>query len=71
MLAQGVEKRQVFNLIVRWRSLQDHAPGFEASEDHQVFMAGIQEYFSDEPTVYHLEGDAFAASDNDPLDPTV
>jgi heme-degrading monooxygenase HmoA len=65
VLAQGVENPEVFNLIVRWRSLEDHTPGFEASEDHLAFMAGIQEYFSAEPTVYHLEGDAFAESDHD------
>jgi heme-degrading monooxygenase HmoA len=56
MLAQGIETPQVFNLIVRWRSLEDHTPGFEASEDHRVFMLGLDEYFSEEPTVYHIEG---------------
>ncbi|MDQ0996257.1 heme-degrading monooxygenase HmoA [Phyllobacterium ifriqiyense] len=65
VLAQGIETPEVFNLIVRWRSLDDHIPGFEASEDHEQFMGGIQEYFSEEPTVYHLEGDALAASEHD------
>jgi len=59
MLAQGIETPQVLNLIVRWRSLEDHK-SFEASEDHQVFMAGLEEYFSEEPTVYHIEGAAFS-----------
>ena len=31
MLAQGIETPEVFNLIVRWQSLEDHTPGFEAS----------------------------------------
>ncbi|MBO0144780.1 antibiotic biosynthesis monooxygenase [Agrobacterium sp. Ap1] len=62
VLAQGVETPEVFNLIVQWRSHTDHTPGFEASEDHERFMSGIQVYFSEEPTVYHLEGGAFAAS---------
>jgi heme-degrading monooxygenase HmoA len=65
VLAQGIESPEVFNLIVRWRSLEDHTPGFEASEDHEVFMRGIQEYFSEEPTVYHFEGTTFAASGHD------
>lgn len=65
ILAKGIERPEIFNLIVRWRSLEDHTPGFETSEDHQVFMRGIQEYFSEEPKVYHLEGGAFAASEND------
>lgn len=65
VLAQGIEKPEVFNLIVRWRSLEDHTPGFEASEDHEVFMRGIQEYFSGEPMVYHLEGTAFAVTRDD------
>jgi len=65
VLAQGIETPEVFNLIVRWRSLEDHSPGFEASKDHEAFMRGLQEYFSEEPTVYHLEGGAFAASDHE------
>ncbi len=59
MLAPGIETPHIFNLIVRWRSLEDHTPGFEASEDHRVFMAALEEYFSEEPTVYHIEGAAF------------
>jgi heme-degrading monooxygenase HmoA len=60
MLAQGIETPEQFNLIVRWASLEDHTPGFEASEDHRVFMLGLEEYFSEEPQVYHIEGAAFA-----------
>lgn len=63
MLAQGIETPQQFNLIVRWQSLEDHAPGFEASEDHRLFMLGLQEYFSEEPLVYHIEGATFAIGD--------
>lgn len=59
VLAQGIETPKVFNLIVQWRSLEDHNPGFEASEDHEIFMRGIQAYFSEEPTVHHFEGAAF------------
>ncbi len=68
VLAQGIETPEVFNLIVRWRSLEDHMPGFEASEDHAVFMRGIQDYFSEEPTVYHLEGAAFSPSQHEDRD---
>ena len=60
VLAQGIEAPHVFNLIVRWQSLEDHTPGFEESEDHRLFMEGLQDYFSEEPTVYHVEGPAFA-----------
>lgn len=63
MLAQGIESPQQFNLIVRWQSLGDHTPGFEESEDHQLFMQGLAQYFSAEPTVYHIEGAAFAAGE--------
>lgn len=59
MLAQGIETPQILNLIVRWRSLEDHK-SFEAGDDHQEFMAGLEEYFSEEPTVYHIEGAAFS-----------
>ncbi|MCL9799824.1 antibiotic biosynthesis monooxygenase [Pseudomonas sp. AKS31] len=60
LLAQGIETPEVFNLIVRWQSLEDHTPGFEASEDHRLFMLGLEEYFAEEPKVYHIEGGAFA-----------
>jgi len=59
MLAQGIETPEQFNLIVRWQSLEDHTPGFEASEDHRLFMLGLEDYFSEEPKVYHVEGAAF------------
>ncbi|MBC3948590.1 antibiotic biosynthesis monooxygenase family protein [Pseudomonas folii] len=60
MLAQGIETPQHFNLIVRWQTLEDHTPGFEASQDHRVFMLNLKEFFSEEPQVYHIEGEAFA-----------
>ncbi|WP_394243777.1 antibiotic biosynthesis monooxygenase family protein [Halopseudomonas laoshanensis] len=71
MLAQGIETPEQFNLIVRWRSLEDHTPGFEASEDHRIFMLGLEEYFSEEPTVYHIEGAAFTAGDHEDPDSTL
>jgi heme-degrading monooxygenase HmoA len=58
LLAQGIESPHVFNLIVHWASLEDHTPGFEESEDHRIFMMGLEDYFSEEPRVYHVEGDA-------------
>lgn len=63
MLAQGIETPEQFNLIVRWQSLEDHSPGFEESEDHQRFMLGLEDYFSAEPSVYHIEGGAFPGGD--------
>ncbi|RRV10195.1 antibiotic biosynthesis monooxygenase [Pseudomonas sp. v388] len=59
VLAQGIETPEQFNLIVRWQSLEDHTPGFEESEDHRVFMMGLEAFFSEEPTVYHVEGPAW------------
>lgn len=59
LLGQGIESPEMFNLLVRWRSLEDHTPGFEASEDHRLFMMGLEEYFSDEPKVFHIEGGNF------------
>jgi len=61
MLAQGIETPEQFNLIVQWQSLEDHTPGFEASEDHRLFMTGLEDYFSSEPMVYHIEGAGFPA----------
>jgi len=55
IFAQGIESPETFNLIVRWASLEDHTPGFEASDDHQAFMLALEKYFSEEPTVYHIQ----------------
>jgi len=60
VLAKGIENPEQFNLIVRWASLEDHTPGFEESEDHRIFMSGLEEYLSEEPKVYHIEGPAFS-----------
>ena len=65
LLAQRIENPELFNLIVRWQSLEDHTPGFEASEDHRLFMMGLEEYFSEEPKVYHIEGAAFRTDEHD------
>ncbi|WP_455273535.1 antibiotic biosynthesis monooxygenase family protein [Rhizobium herbae] len=71
LLAQGIETPELFHLIVRRRSLEDHTPGFETSEDHRLFMIGLQENFSKEPRVYHIEGADFAASEYDDVDSAV
>ncbi|MNF69027.1 antibiotic biosynthesis monooxygenase family protein [Pseudomonas sp. BF-R-01] len=63
LLAQGIESPERFNLIVRWASLEDHTPGFEESDDHRIFMMGLEGYFSEEPRVYHIEGAAFSAGE--------
>jgi len=55
VLTQGVETPSQFTLIVQWQTLEDHTHGFEPSEDHQVFMAGLQAHFAAEPTVYHVQ----------------
>ncbi len=65
MLAPGIESPERFNLIVRWASLEDHTPGFEASDDHQTFMLGLEEFFSEEPTVYHIEGTPFTKGEDE------
>lgn len=53
-LMQGVETPSHFTLIVQWQTLEDHTQGFEPSNDHQVFMMGLQEYLAGEPVVYHV-----------------
>jgi heme-degrading monooxygenase HmoA len=60
VLAQGVESPRVFTLIVQWRSLEDHAPRFEASQDHATFMGGLQDLLEGEPEVFHADGPALA-----------
>src|SRR4051812_13373187 len=64
VLTQGIEMPSHFTLIVQWRTLEDHTQGFEPSEDHQVFLAGLQAYLSAEPTVDHVR----AAFPSGPID---
>jgi hypothetical protein len=47
--------------MVRRQSLEDHIPGFAASEDHRLFMMGLQRHLWEEPKVYPIEGVTFAA----------
>lgn len=60
LLAQGVETPAVFTLFVRWQTLADHCPGFEASEDHRVLMAALMPHLAAEPSVHHVKGAALA-----------
>ena len=60
LLAPGIEHPEKFHLIVRWETLDDHTVHFEPSEDHRVFMLGLQDYLSGEPTVEHIEGGEFS-----------
>ncbi|MDY0976321.1 antibiotic biosynthesis monooxygenase [Massilia sp. CFBP9012] len=60
LLAPGVELPQQFTLIVRWQTLEDHTPNFETSDDHQMFMAGLQDFLAGEPAVRHIEGAPFS-----------
>ena len=60
LLAPGVELPQHFTLIVRWQTLEDHTPRFETSDDHRMFMAGLQDFLAGEPAVRHIEGAAFS-----------
>lgn len=53
-LMQGIETPSHFSLVVQWQTLADHTQVFEASEDHAVFMAGLQDYLAAEPSVHHV-----------------
>lgn len=53
LLMQGVEEPAQFTLFVQWESLADHIQVFEPSEDHRVFMQGLEEYLAGEPSVQH------------------
>ena len=37
VLAQGIETPELFHLIVRWRSLEDHTPGFETVRRRMIW----------------------------------
>ena len=57
LLTQGVETPSQFTLIVRWQTLEDHTQGFEPSNDHRIFMAGLEAYLAAEPLVYHVQAE--------------
>jgi heme-degrading monooxygenase HmoA len=65
LLAQGIEDPRLFNLIVRWNTLEDHTPGFEETEDHRLFMMGLEDHLSGEARVYHIEGAVSSTGEDD------
>lgn len=53
LLMQGVEEPAQFTVFVQWESLEARTQVFEPSEDHRVFMLGLEEHLAGEPRVQH------------------
>ena len=48
-----VERKGRYLLIVRWRSLEDHDPGFRKSERYQTWRSLLHHFYDPFPVVEH------------------
>ncbi|MBP1847640.1 quinol monooxygenase YgiN [Rhizobium petrolearium] len=52
-LHRVVETPEIYRLLVKWRSVEDHTVTFRASEGFQKWRALASPYFAAPPTVTH------------------
>lgn len=56
-LTQTLDTGESYLLQVDWRDLAAHTEGFEPSEAHARFMAGLSPHLASEPAVAHVAHD--------------
>ena len=54
-VARGVERPSVFQLLIRWDSVEDHLTGFRESEAYADWSALVRPFFAGDPLVEHFE----------------
>lgn len=57
----SIEEPGRYLLLVRWRSVEDHDPGFRGSERYKRWKALLHDYYAPFPTVTHF-GEPIAAA---------
>lgn len=57
-LHRVVEHPNVYRLLVRWDTVEDHLVGFRESEDFQEWRRLVSPYFANRPVVTHSEATA-------------
>ena len=54
-LQRCVEKPELYVLLVRWRTLADHDPGFRQSSQYQDWKKLLHHFYDPAPWVGHFE----------------
>jgi heme-degrading monooxygenase HmoA len=54
-LNRCIEHPDRFVLLVRWKTLEDHNPGFRNSPDYQRWKTLLHHFYSPAPEVLHYE----------------
>lgn len=54
-LSRGIENPASYLLLVGWRTLADHDPGFRGSPEYQQWRALLHEFYDPFPVVEHFE----------------
>lgn len=52
-LLRGIELPDVYTLLIRWETLEDHTVGFRESDLYVQWRAIIGPYFANKPEVVH------------------
>jgi heme-degrading monooxygenase HmoA len=55
-LQRGLETRNRYLLLVRWRTLEDHTVGFRGSAQYQEWKRLLHAFYEPFPRVEHFEG---------------
>jgi heme-degrading monooxygenase HmoA len=61
-LQRCVEQRNLYILLVRWQSLEDHEVGFRKSVQYQRWKELLHHFYEPFPTVLHYESVVGTAS---------
>jgi heme-degrading monooxygenase HmoA len=54
-VSRCLETPDVYLLLVRWRALEDHDPGFRESPQYREWRALLHPFYDPFPTVQHFE----------------
>lgn len=55
-LQRCIERPDLYLLLVRWETLEDHTVGFRQSEPYQRWKALLHHFYDPFPSVEHYEG---------------
>lgn len=53
-LARGIENPATYLLLVGWRAIEDHDPGFRGSPEYQQWRALLHHFYDPFPVVEHF-----------------
>ncbi len=54
-LHKGVEEPNIYLLLVKWESVEDHEIGFRQSDDYQKWRKLLHHFYNPFPKVTHFE----------------